>query len=49
VFITVYVPFFLAAFFCHDWETGTQRRFLLTLALINAGALVLFAGILGWI
>ena len=49
VFITVYIPFFLTAFLCHDWQARTQKRFLVTLALVNAGALVLFAGILGWI
>ena len=49
VFITVYIPFFLTAFLCHDWQASTQKRFLVTLALMNAGALVLFAGILGWI
>ena len=49
VFISVYIPFFLAAFFCHDWPASTQKRFLLAMALINTGALVLFGGILGWI
>jgi hypothetical protein len=49
VFITVYIPFFLAAFFCYDWKPATQKRFLGTLAVINVGALVLFAGVLGWI
>jgi hypothetical protein len=49
VFITVYIPFFLAAFFCHDWQPATQRRFLVGMAVVNAAALVLFAGVLGWI
>lgn len=49
VFVTVYIPFFLAAFLCYDWRPATQRRFLVTLALINVAAMVLFAGILGWI
>jgi hypothetical protein len=49
VFVTVYIPFFLAAFFCHDWQPSTQRRFLVSLALLNAIALALFAGVLGWI
>lgn len=49
VFVTVYIPFFLAAFFCHDWKPATQRRFLLTLFVINAASLILFAGVLQWI
>jgi hypothetical protein len=49
VFITVYIPFFLAAFYCYDWKPETQKRFLVTLALINAAALVVFAGVLKWI
>ncbi len=49
VFITVYIPFFLAAFYCYDWKPATQKRFLVTLAVINVAALILFAGILGWI
>ena len=49
VFITVYIPFFLAAFYCYDWQPSTQKRFLLTLLVINVAALILFAGILGWI
>jgi hypothetical protein len=44
-----YIPFFLAEFFCHDWQVSTQQCSLVTMALINTGALVLFAGILGWI
>lgn len=49
VFITVYIPFFLAAFFCHDWPRKIQVRFIGSLATINIAALVLFAGILKWI
>lgn len=49
VFVTVYIPFFCAAFFCYDWKPATQGRFLLTLFLLNVAALVLFAGVLGWI
>jgi len=49
VFLTVYIPFFVAAFYVYDWEPAAQKRFLVTLAVINAAALVLFAGILGWI
>ena len=49
VFITVYIPFFVAAFYVYDWKPEAQKRFLLTLLVINAAALVLFAGILKWI
>ncbi len=49
VFITVYIPFFLAAFCCYDWKPAVQRRFIGGLAALNAGMLVVFAGILRWI
>lgn len=49
VFITVYIPFFMAAFYVYDWKPTAQKRFLLTLLVINVAALVLFAGVLGWI
>jgi hypothetical protein len=49
VFITVYIPFFLAAFFCYDWQPKVQKRFLAVVWGIDAAALILFAGILHWI
>ena len=49
VFITVYIPFFLAAFLCYDWQPKTQKRFLAWVWGIDAVALIVFAGILGWI
>ena len=49
VFITVYIPFFVAAFYVYDWKPEAQKRFLLTLLAINVAALVLFAGVLKWI
>jgi hypothetical protein len=49
VFITVYIPFFVAAFYVYDWKPAAQRRFLVTLFVLNLTALILFAGILGWI
>ena len=49
VFITVYIPFFVAAFYVYDWKPAAQRRFLGTLFVLNLIALILFAGILGWI
>lgn len=49
VFITVYIPFFLAAFLCHDWQPRTQKRFLAWVWGVDAAALILFAAILHWI
>ena len=49
VFLTVYIPFFLAAFLCHDWEPRTQVRFIGSVFAVDAVMLVLFAGVLGWI
>lgn len=49
VFVTVYIPFFLAAFYAYDWKPATQKAFIGTLFAVNAAALVVFAGILKWI
>lgn len=49
VFLTVYIPFFLAAFYCYDWKPLNQVRFIGGLFLLNALLLVVFAGILKWI
>ena len=49
VFVTVYIPFFLAANFAYDWQPKTQIRWIGTLFGINALMLIVFAGILGWI
>jgi hypothetical protein len=49
VFITVYIPFFLAAFYCYDWQPKTQIRFISTVAAIDVLMMVVFAGILHWI
>jgi len=49
VFITVYIPFFLAAFYCYDWTPKKQIAFIGTLFAIDAVALILFAGLLKWI
>jgi hypothetical protein len=49
VFITVYIPFFLAAFYCHDWQPRTQARFIGAFFAVDAVMLVVFAGILQWI
>lgn len=49
VFITVYIPFFLAAFFCHDWKPQTQKKFLAWVWGVDVAVLVVFAGILHWI
>jgi hypothetical protein len=49
VFLTVYIPFFLAAFYCYDWNPGMQKKFIGGLFGVNALMLVLFAGIMHWI
>lgn len=49
VFVTVYIPFFLAANFAHDWEAKRQKVFIGSLFVLNALMLVVFAGILRWI
>lgn len=49
VFITVYIPFFLAAFYCHDWKPQTQKRFIGGVFALDALLLIVFAGILNWI
>lgn len=49
VFITVYIPFFLAAAYAYDWKRETQKKFIGILGGVNVAALIIFAGILGWI
>ncbi len=49
VFVTVYIPFFLAAFLCYDWPPRRQVRFVGSVFAIDAAMLIVFAGVLGWI
>ena len=49
VFITVYIPFFLAAFYCYDWPPRRQIRFIGGMFALDAVLLVVFIGLLGWI
>lgn len=49
VFIFVYIPFFLAAFYAYDWPRKTQVTVIGSLFGINVLLLVVFAGILKWI
>lgn len=49
VFITVYIPFFLAANLAYDWTPKTQIRWIGGLFAVNALMLIVFAGVLGWI
>jgi hypothetical protein len=49
VFVTTYIPFFLAAFLCYDWRPKTQKRFLAIVWGIDVVAMIVFAGILHWI
>jgi hypothetical protein len=49
VFVTVYIPFFLAAFYCYDWKPRTQITFISTVAAADVLMMVVFAGVLQWI
>jgi hypothetical protein len=49
VFVTVYIPFFAAACYVHDWQPRAQMLFIGSLFAINAISLIVFAGILKWI
>ncbi len=49
VFLTVYIPFFLAAFYCYDWQPKKQMAFIGSFAAADVVMLVVFAGILRWI
>ena len=49
VFITVYIPFFLMAFFAYDWKPKTRRLVIGSLFTVDALMLLVFAGVLKWI
>lgn len=49
VFLTTYIPFFLASNFAYDWPGAKAKRLIGGLFALDALALVLFAGVLGWI
>ena len=49
VFITVYIPFFVASFLCYDWPPKKQRLFIGGLFAVDVLLLVVFAGFLKWI
>jgi len=49
VFLTVYIPFFLAAFFAFDWPNKVRIRFIAGMGSLNIILLIIFAGILRWI
>lgn len=49
VFLTVYIPFFWAAFSCYDWQPKKQIAFISTIFGVDALMLVIFIGLLGWI
>ena len=49
VFLTVYIPFFLVAFYCYDWQPKKQVTFIGTLASLDVVLMIVFAGFLGWI
>jgi hypothetical protein len=49
VFVTVYIPFFAAACYVHDWQPRAQKLFIGSFFAVNALSLIVFAGILKWI
>ncbi len=49
VFVLVYIPFFVAAFWTYDQPPSRQIQFIGSVFAIDAVMLVLFAGVLGWI
>lgn len=49
VFITVYIPFFVAAFYGYDLPPRLQRLTIGSLAAVNAIMLIVFGAILSWI
>lgn len=49
VFVTVYIPFFLVSNFAYDWKPRVQKIVIGSLAAVDVAAMVVFAGILGWI
>jgi hypothetical protein len=49
VFVTVYIPFFLAAFYAYDWPVNRQKTFIGGMFALDAVMLIVFAGILRWI
>lgn len=49
VFVTVYIPFFLVSNFAYDWKPRVQKIVIGGLAAVDVAAMVVFAGILGWI
>jgi hypothetical protein len=49
VFIFVYIPFFLAAFYAYDWKPQRQVQFVGGFFALDAVMLVVFAGVLKWI
>jgi hypothetical protein len=49
VFLFVYIPFFLAAFYVYDWQPRRQVAFISSLLALNLALLLVFAGWLRWI
>ena len=47
--MTVYIPFFLAANLAYDGPPERQKKFIGTLARVNAVLRIVFAGMLKWI
>ncbi len=49
VFVFVYIPFFAAAFYVHDWPPRRQVKFIGLLGAVDIVLLIVLAGMLHWI
>lgn len=49
VFVVIYIPFFAAACYVHDWQPRAQKIFIGSLFTINAVGLIVFGAFLKWI
>ena len=49
VFITVYIPFFVPAMYCYDWEVSKQKKFIGSIFILDIALLFLFGYLLKWI
>ncbi len=49
VFVLVYIPFFAAAFYVHDWSHARQIKFIGGLGAVDVILLIVLAGFLRWI
>jgi hypothetical protein len=43
VFVIMYIPFLLVAFYCYDWQPKRQTRLIGSMFAVDAAMLILFA------